>query len=348
MTRFNQNLALDLTESGLLPDSIIRHGIRRLLRQRLEEIHANNLEHMADAQHEFIQQMQQAEIALHPHKANEQHYEVPADFYLQTLGPYLKYSCCYWPSGVTSLGEAEKAGLEITCQHAGIKDGMRILELGCGWGSLTLWMARHYPNSQITAVSNSHSQRDFIMQHAARAGLKNLEIITADMNDFTTEQQFDRIVSVEMFEHMRNYEKLFQRVSNWLEPNGEFFMHIFVHRTVPYAFVDNGPSDWMSRHFFSGGMMPSDDLPLHFQDHLKLQQHWRWNGTHYEKTANAWLANMDAHKTEIWPTIEKTYGHDFAQKWWMRWRMFFMACAELFGYDNGQQWFVSHYRFSKR
>ena len=348
MTSLNQNLALDLTESGLLPDSIIRHGIRRLLKQRLEEIHAGDIEQMANSQYEFIQQMQQSAIALQPHKANEQHYEVPAEFYLHTLGPHLKYSCCYWPPGVSNLATAEKAGLEHTCQHAGLVDGMRILELGCGWGSLTLWMARHYPGSHITAVSNSHSQREFIMQHAQRAGLTNIEVITADMNDFSTDEQFDRIVSVEMFEHMRNYQKLFQKVSNWLLPDGEFFMHIFVHRHSPYAFVDNGPSDWMSRHFFSGGMMPSDDLPLHFQDHLKLQQHWRWDGSHYEKTANAWLANMDKNKSQLWSTIEQTYGHDFAQKWWMRWRMFFMACAELFGYDNGQQWFVSHYRFSKR
>ncbi|MDX1823225.1 MAG: cyclopropane-fatty-acyl-phospholipid synthase family protein [Thiohalomonadales bacterium] len=348
MNRLNQNLALDLTESGLLPDSIIRHGIRRLLRQRLQEIHAANPERMADDKHAFIQHMQEAAIALQPHKANEQHYEVPAEFYLHTLGPNLKYSCCYWPSDAMSLAEAEKAGLEITCQHAGIVDGMRILELGCGWGSLSLWMARHYPNSHITAVSNSHSQREFILQHARKSGLHNLEVITSDVNDFDTDDQFDRIVSVEMFEHMRNYQNLFHRISNWLLPDGEFFMHIFVHRDTPYAFVDNGPSDWMSRHFFSGGMMPSDDLPLHFQDHLKLQHHWRWSGTHYEKTANAWLAKMDEHKDQIWPTFEKTYGHDFAHKWWMRWRIFFMACAELFGYDNGQHWFVSHYRFSKR
>jgi cyclopropane-fatty-acyl-phospholipid synthase len=348
MPRSNHNLALDLTESGLLPDSIIRHGIRRLLRQRLVEIHADNVEHVAEEKHAFIQHMRQAQIAIHVQKANEQHYEVPAEFYRHVLGPYLKYSCCYWPAGVTNLAGAEQAGLKLTCEHAGIVDGMRILELGCGWGSLTLWMAQHYPNSHITAVSNSHSQRQFILQHAAQAGLQNLEVITADMNDFTIEQQFDRIVSVEMFEHMRNYQQLFQRISNWLLPEGEFFMHIFVHRDTPYAFVDNGPSDWMSRHFFSGGMMPSDDLPLYFQEDLKLQQHWRWDGRHYESTANAWLANMDAHKTEIWPTFAQTYGHDFAQKWWMRWRMFFMACAELFGYDDGQQWFVSHYRFSKR
>ena len=348
MTQRSQHLALDLTESGLLPDSLIRHGIRRLLRQRLAEIHASDVERMAEEQHAFLQHMQQAPIAMQVHKANEQHYEVPAEFYRQVLGPHLKYSCCYWPTGVSRLGDAEKAGLQLTCEHAAIEDGMRILELGCGWGSLSMWMAQHYPNSHITAVSNSHSQRQFIQRHAAQAGMQNLDVITADMNDFTTEQHFDRIVSVEMFEHMRNYQQLFQRVSTWLLPEGEFFMHIFVHRDTPYAFIDEGPSDWMSRHFFSGGMMPSDALPLHFQDDLKLQQHWRWDGRHYEKTANAWLANMDAHKAEIWPTFEQTYGHDFAQKWWMRWRMFFMACAELFGYDHGQQWFVSHYRFSKR
>jgi cyclopropane-fatty-acyl-phospholipid synthase len=348
MTQRTQNIAIDLTESGLLPDRIIRHGIRHLLRQRLAEIQAGDIERMARDQHAFIQHMRQAPIAMQVQKANEQHYEVPAEFYQYVLGPHLKYSCCYWPTGVTRLADAEKAGLKLTCEHAGIEDGMRIMELGCGWGSLTLWLAQHYPNSHITAVSNSHSQREFIQKHAVQAGLHNLEVITADMNDFNTEQKYDRIVSVEMFEHMRNYQELFQRISNWLLPEGEFFMHIFVHRDVPYAFVDDGPSDWMSRHFFSGGMMPSDDLALHFQDHLKLQQHWRWDGQHYEKTANAWLANMDAHKAEIWPSFELTYGHDFAQKWWMRWRMFFMACAELFGCDNGQQWFVSHYRFSKR
>ena len=341
-------LLVNMAENGLLPDRLIRFGIRGLDKKRLQAEVYGDQDQLLRARDQFIAEMRQSPIAIKTRKANEQHYEVPAAFFEKVLGRHLKYSGCYWPNGVKNLDQAEERMLDLTCRRAELSDGMRILELGCGWGSLSLWMAAKYPDSRITAVSNSASQREFIQSKMAERNLNNLRVLTDDMNDFSIDQQFDRVVSVEMFEHMRNYDKLFHRVSNWLAPDGEFFMHIFVHRTVPYAFVDNGPSDWMSRHFFSGGMMPSDDLPMHFQDHLKLQQHWRWNGTHYEKTANAWLANMDAHKTQIWPTIEKTYGHDFARKWWMRWRMFFMACAELFGYDNGQQWFVSHYRFSKR
>lgn len=341
-------LAFDLTEQGLVPDSVIRRGIRFLVKQRLKEIKSNNAELMAEAQNTFIAHMNESPIALVPEKANEQHYEVPTDFYLQSLGPYLKYSCAYWPQGVTNIADAEIAGLEETCRHAQLEDGQQILELGCGWGSLTLWMAVHYPNSHITAVSNSHSQRRHIEKSARHHNLTNLEVITCDMNDFTTDNdRFDRVVSVEMFEHMRNWAELYRRIAGWLKPGGRFFKHIFVHRTATYAFEDNGPSDWMSRYFFTGGMMPGDDLPLVFQNDLKFIQRWRWDGTHYEKTANAWLTKMDNRKDILMPLFNETYGKDNAQKWWSRWRLFYMACAELFGYENGQQWWVSHYLFEK-
>ena len=343
-----QNLAVELTESGYVPDSLVRHGIRKLLRQRLEEIHASDIEHMAEQQNAFIQHMNNAEIALLPELANEQHYEVPQEFYQRVLGPHGKYSCCYWPNGIDKLADAEQAGLELTCERAAIEDGMSILELGCGWGSLTLWMAGRYPNSSITAVSNSQSQGEYIRNSARERGLDNVEIITADMNDFNTDKEFDRVVSVEMFEHMRNYRELFKRIHGWLAVEGKFFMHIFVHRTVPYLFEDKDSSDWMSRYFFSGGMMPSDDLPMHFQDELKLEKRWRWNGSHYQKTSEAWLQNLDANRDTLWPLLENTYGHDFAKMWFMRWRMFFLAVAELFGYRDGNEWFVSHYLFSKR
>jgi cyclopropane-fatty-acyl-phospholipid synthase len=336
-----------LTEHNLLPDFVVRHGIRRLLRQRLQQLSLDNCETRSDRIDAFVSTMCAGPIAPVPEKANEQHYEVSADFFGSVLGSIRKYSSAYWPEGVTTLNAAEVAALHHTCNHAELTDGQRILELGCGWGSLTLWMAEHYPHSQITAVSNSHSQRRYIESVANTRGLSNVKIITADMNTFNAGAKFDRVVSVEMFEHMRNYELLFQRIHDWLVPGGKLFFHIFCHRDTPYEFVDQGASDWMSRYFFSGGIMPSDNLPLHFQSHLKFQQRWRWNGTHYGRTAEAWLQNMDANKANIWPVLEQTYGTDQAGIWWGRWRIFFMACAELFAYDNGQQWWVSHYLFER-
>ncbi|MGI9334297.1 MAG: SAM-dependent methyltransferase [Gammaproteobacteria bacterium] len=340
-------LAIDLTERGWLPDPVVRRGIRRLLRTRLEEIRANDCERMAEQAGRFVAAMNGAVVAPLPGKANEQHYEVPAEFFSQVLGRHRKYSSCWWPDGVESLDDAEAAALVATCEHAGIGDGARVLELGCGWGSLTLWMARHHPGAHVTAVSNSHSQRAFVTARAAQLGLANVEVITADMNEFDTDRRFDRVVSVEMFEHMRNYRELFRRVHDWLVPGGRFFMHIFCHRAVPYAFDDQGTCDWMSRYFFSGGIMPSDDLPMRFQDHLRLRDHWRWDGTHYERTANAWIANMDRRRDRLRSILEQTYGGAEAQRWWMRWRIFFAACAELFGWDGGQEWWVSHYLFER-
>lgn len=340
-------LAIGLTERGWLPDPMIRHGIRQLVRARLNEIQANDCESMADESHRFVSEMDDAVIAPLPHKANEQHYEVPAEFFSLVLGQHRKYSSCFWPDGVENLNDAEAAALQVTCERAELRDGLRVLELGCGWGSLTLWMASHYRNSYITAVSNSQSQRAFITAEAARRGLTNIEVITADMNDFDTDRSFDRVVSVEMLEHMRNYRQLFKRVHDWLVPGGRFFTHIFCHSAVPYAFEDKGPDDWMSRYFFSGGIMPSDDLPLRFQEHLRLRNHWRWNGTHYARTANAWIANMDRRRDQVWPILERTYGKSEAQRWWVRWRIFFAACAELFAWNNGQAWWVSHYLFER-
>ena len=340
--------AIDWSEQGLVPDTVIRHGIKRLLKKRLAGFNAGDCEATADQKADFIQSMHASPIAPLPFKANEQHYEVPTEFFLKVLGSQNKYSCCHWSDGVSDLDGAETEALRITCERAGLRDGMKILELGCGWGSLTLWMARHYPNSHITAISNSTSQREYILRRAHQLQLSNIVIQTCDMNDFVSENTYHRIVSVEMFEHMRNYHALFNRINTWLEPDGRFFMHIFCHRDTAYAFEEKDETDWMSRHFFTGGMMPSDDLPLHFQQHLACIRHWRWDGSHYEKTANAWLQNMDDSKQVLWSVLEQTYGAASAQQWWMRWRMFFMACAELFGYDKGQQWWVSHYLFEKK
>lgn len=340
-------LALDWTEQGRLPDAFVRAGIRRLLRARLKEIRADCCEAVGVAQRRFIDEMERAPIALTPHKANEQHYEVPAEFFSLVLGAHRKYSSCVWPAGVVDLTQAEEAALIATCERAAIMDGQTILELGCGWGSLSLWMAQRFPASRVTAVSNSESQGDFVRGQARQRGLLNVDVVTCDMNRFRAEQTYDRVVSVEMFEHMRNWRVLFDRIHDWLVPGGKFFMHVFCHRSAPYLFLDNGPGDWMSRYFFSGGMMPSDDLPLWFQQRLHLANRWRWNGKHYQRTADAWLANMDSRRDEIWPILESTYGRHQAALWWMRWRIFFMACAELFGYDDGRQWWVSHYLFER-
>jgi cyclopropane-fatty-acyl-phospholipid synthase len=340
--------AINWTEQGLVPDAIIRGAIRRLLRARLAELRPDDPVHAAEVTAQFAAAMDRSPIALLPEKANEQHYELPPDFFALALGPHRKYSCCHFGPGVATLAQAEEQALDITCERAELADGQRILELGCGWGSLTLFMANRFPNASILAVSNSAPQREHILAEAARRGLSNIEVVTSDMNDFATARQFDRVVSVEMFEHMRNYSLLFELISAWLAPGGKFFMHIFVHRTVPYAFEDRGSDDWMSRHFFSGGIMPSASLPLQFQRHLRIARQWAWSGEHYEKTANAWLANLDANRERALPILQSAYGAEQASVWLQRWRMFFMACAELWGYREGREWFVSHYLFERQ
>lgn len=339
--------AVHWVEQGFVPDRVVRLGIRRLLRERLAELHDGDADAAAALTQRFVDTMRGAELAPLPHKANEQHYELPAAFFQGVLGHHRKYSSCWWPEGVNTLDGAEAAALHATCERAGLADGQRVLELGCGWGSLSLWMAERYPGSEITALSNSRSQREAIEARARERGLGNLRIVTQDINAFDTPERFDRIVSVEMFEHLRNWPRAFANVARWLQPGGRFFMHVFAHRGAPYAFEDRDASDWMSRHFFSGGMMPGDDLALHCQDHLRLLQRWRWDGTHYQRTAEAWLRNMDDRAEALMPLMTATYG-DEAPVWWMRWRLFFMAVSELFGFEGGQRWWVSHYLFEAR
>ncbi len=373
-------------EGGWLPDPLVRAGIRHLLAARMRQSGADDCERALALEQAFIAQMDAAALALLPEKANEQHYELPAEFFQTVLGPRYKYSSCYWgklgeqapghgrgahapdramtagaqaagmgmsdqsdprTASVNTLVEAEIAALELTAQRARIGPGMRVLELGCGWGSFCLWAAERYPDSEFVGVSNSHSQREAILATAHVRGIANLRIITADINDFATNERFDRIVSIEMLEHTRNWRSVFSRIAGWLRPDGQFFMHVFCHRAVPYAFEDRDASDWMSRYFFSGGMMPSDDLPLYFQDDLQLIGRWRWNGQHYERTLNAWLARMDSARDTLRPVFDRVYGAQGAL-WWQRWRLFFMACAELFGYRGGEQWWVGHYLFSRR
>ena len=338
---------LGWTEMGLVPDSVIRAGIRRLLERKSVEIKSGDVEFAADTLNDFVDMMNRSPVALVPELANEQHYEVPSAFFGYCMGSHRKYSCCEWNEQTKTLTDAEALALQTTVERAGIEDGMRVLDMGCGWGSVSLYVAEQFPNSSVVGVSNSNSQREYITSQAAERGLSNLEIITADMNEFEAPGKFDRVVSIEMFEHMRNYGELFSRISNWLNDDGRFFMHIFCHRTTPYEFIDNGPTDWMSRHFFSGGIMPSVDLPLRFPNDLSIEERWSWNGDHYAKTCRAWLDTMDANRNHIMPILRETYGEDQADRWWMRWRMFYMACEELFAYDGGNEWFVSHYLFSR-
>ena len=341
------SLLIKLSEKQLIPDFAIRYGIRTLLKKRLDSLVSNNPETNIQDKIDFIHKMNSSKIALVQELANKQHYEIPANFYKYCLGKHRKYSSCYWEDNTKDLDEAELLSLKLTTQHAKLTNGQNILELGCGWGSLTLWMAKEFPKSKITAVSNSSSQKTHILEQAKKRNLNNISIITEDMNKFNPKTRYDRIVSVEMIEHMRNHRQLFKKINTWLKPGGLFFMHIFVHKTQPYLFEVQDEDDWMSQYFFSGGMMPSEDLPLFFQEDLKIIDQWSWSGKQYEKTANAWLANIDFNKEKVMKTLEKIYGKDNSKKWFQRWRIFFMSCAELWGYRDGNEWKVVHYLFKK-
>jgi cyclopropane-fatty-acyl-phospholipid synthase len=335
-----------LLENNLLPDWLIRIGIRRLLAQRLrDEAAGGDPEARLEA---YADDLKHRPLAEATNEANSEHYEVPTAFFLRCLGRRLKYSGCYYPTGSESLDQAEEAMLALYVERGRIADGQEILELGCGWGSLSLFMAERFPNSRITGVSNSRTQKEFIDAEARKRGVSNLTILTRDMNTFDTDAaRFDRVLSVEMFEHMKNYQALMANIARWLKPGGLLFVHIFTHKRLAYHFVARDQTDWMARYFFTGGQMPSHDLLTRFQERLSLISDWRVNGTHYQKTAEAWLSNMDAHRGEIMPIFRETYGRDAALKWWSYWRVFYMSCAELWGYRRGEEWIVSHYLFRR-
>ena len=336
-----------LLDSGLLPDWLVRWGIRRICAQRLREESAGGPEAQRERRRLLLAHLDSSPVAIRADAANAQHYEVPAEFFQQVLGPHMKYSCGYWPPGVASLDASEQAMLALTAERARIADGQSILELGCGWGSLTLYLAGRFPACRITAVSNSRSQKEFIDSRACAAGLRNVEVITADINEFEPAAQFDRIVSVEMFEHMRNYSELFRRIARWMLPDALLFVHVFAHSRFAYPYEVRGSEDWMARHFFTGGMMPSEDLLPSFNGDVRSIERWRLDGTHYQRTAEAWLARMDANREAVRPVLARTYGRAETQRWWVRWRIFFMACAELWGYRHGTEWIVCHYLFEK-
>jgi len=344
---------IDLCERGLIPDRLSRAGMRALMKDRLADEANGDGEARSARYNRFLDELRASPIAIETQAANTQHYEVPAEFFHRHLGPRLKYSCCLYPTGSETLAQAEEAMLSLYAERAGLVDGQRILDLGCGWGSFSLWAAERFPRSRVVGLSNSSGQRQFIMQRAAERGLSNLSIVTGNVVDFDfpadgVDAGFDRVVSIEMFEHMKNYGLLLAKIARWLKPDGKLFVHIFVHKLLAYHFEVQGQSDWMSQYFFTGGTMPSENLLLNFQDDLYVERQWWVSGTHYEKTSNHWLAGMDAARAPIMQIFRDGYGARDAAVWVQRWRMFYMAVAELFGYAGGNEWGVGHYLFAPR
>ena len=333
--------AIAIAEAGLSPDYITRQGIRLLLKGRLKKQCDTDLRDM-------VRKMSEGPLALHTESANDQHYEVPAGFFETMLGQHLKYSCSYYDSDETTLDVAEKAMLDLTVSRAGLVNGMDILELGCGWGSLTLYMAGLFPASNIKAITNSHKQREFIEARARNQSLSNIEVVTSDINEYGSTDVFDRVLSIEMFEHLRNYRRLFELAANWLKADGRLFFHIFCHRSSPYFFSNDTDGDWMARYFFTGGTMPSWDLPLEFDEHLILDQRWQINGRHYALTCRDWLRNLDKERKTALGDLEAGDNPDSIIRQYRRWRIFVMACEELFGWNGGEEWFGGHYLMKPR
>ncbi len=336
------SLMIEAMERRFLPDVAVRYGIRKLCEVRLSELRNSS-------EADYIEKLKQGPIAVHTKEANEQHYELPPEFFKLVLGKNRKYSSAFWTQGCRGLDEAEDHALELTIEHAELRDGMEILELGCGWGSLTLAMAKKFPNAKIVALSNSNPQREYIEGEAKRRGLSNIRIITrniVEVTDLSSEfGSFDRVVSVEMFEHLKNYEALLSRISGWLKPNGKLFVHIFTHENHSYPFETEGEDNWMGKYFFTGGQMPAKDLLPSFQKDFQLEKQWDWSGRHYGQTAEAWLKNMDRNSGEVKEIFNRVYGKQDSARWVQRWRVFFMSCAELFNFDSGREWGVTHYLF---
>ena len=336
---FRRVIGIDLAERGWIPDFIVRHGIRRLLRERLKQ---QNNSSKRD-KHSFYANRKNDPIAVQTEDANRQHYEMPAEMFKFILGPRMKYSCCLYPTGNECLAEAEEAMLELTCQRADIRDGMSILELGCGWGSLSLWIAERFPETRIVAVSNSASQKEYIDAQARKRGIQQITVLTKNLTEFDIEKQFDRVISIEMFEHMRNYHQLLERIAGWLKPDGKLFVHIFCHRLFAYLFETDSEQDWMAKYFFTGGIMPSEDIFSYFSNHLRVASHWAIDGNHYAKTCEDWISHQDLNSQQVFNILYQHLPADLAKLQFHRWRIFFMACAELFRFSNGREWKVGHY-----
>lgn len=339
---------LGLAERGLLPDALLRAGIRRNCRERLREESAGGWDAQEARLQQRLAELRGSAVAIETDAANRQHYELPPDFFALCLGHRRKYSCCWYATGDETLDQAEDAMLALTCERAELADGQDILELGCGWGSLTLWMAERYPGARITAVSNSAPQRRHIEAQCQARGFSNVTVITEDVNRLARPAaSADRVVSVEMFEHVRNYRLLMDRIGEWLRPGGALFVHHFAHRTLLYPFETAGSGNWMGRHFFTGGLMPAADTLLWFQGAMRAEARWGVDGSHYQRTADHWLARQDSQRDAVMAVLEQAYGPALSSLWWQRWRLFWMACAEMFGLDRGQEWGVVHWRFRR-
>lgn len=331
-----------LAERRLLPDSLIRWGIQNQLKQ-----HSLLLENQSKSDSWWIEKLSRGPIAECTDTSKEQHYEVPTEYFKTVLGSHLKYSACFWNESTPSLEMAEANMLRLSCEHAELKNGQAVLELGCGWGSLSLWMAEHYPQSSITAMSHSKTQKAYIDSEIKRRGLANLTVITSDINDFEPNRQYDRIVSVEMFEHLRNHSLLFEHLNHWLKDDGRIFIHIFAHQKENYLFEVEHKRDWMAEYFFTGGMMPSINLLPTAAKQFKELNRWEINGMHYSKTLEAWLSKQDQQESTVMKHFSNAYGDD-AKLWIQRWRIFYLACSELFAYNEGKEWLVMHYLLAKR
>lgn len=337
-----------LLRREMIPDWMIRGEIRARLKKKLLAEYKLSPEKRKQKKLAWIDEMKKGPIALNTPEANKQHYELPTTFFQCVLGRNLKYSSGFWPLSHTTLDESEENMLALTVERAQVRDGQKILELGCGWGSLTLYMAKKFPNAQITAVSNSKTQRDHIEFQVKKLGLQNVKVLTCDMNNLQLEEKFDRAVSVEMFEHMRNYKALLEKIAGFLNPGGKLFVHVFAHKELSYPYIASDAKDWIAKYFFTGGLMPSADIFDYFPEHFRVAERWEVPGTHYQKTCRAWLELFDLARINIKIIFRETYGFKDTNLWWAYWRIFFMSCEELFGYNGGKEWFVSHTLLEKK